>query len=125
MWPDSFPDQCPPADATASSDTFFRIVADPISEQDFWGHRALIEAQLIPELRHAEDPCELEGVSVFDTAENAERIRKSNGRLRKLRVAAGSLSDSGVVKRTRTSAGHHTWWRPSEDVAWKNFEVLL
>lgn len=124
-WPGSFPAQCPPGDAVPSSDTFYRLVDDepPVTEQDFWSYQQLVEAGLQRPHRSPPDACMAVGVSVFDTEESAARTRRAFGALRKKALAAGSLSDSGVVKQTG-KPGHHTWWRPVGDGAWQGFVML-
>lgn len=109
----------------SSSDVFFRLVdADPVVESDFWSLKRMIEEGRTRPRSNDPDPCLAVGVSVFDSAEGASRIRSSFGAMRAKKVAAGSLSGSGVVKRTTLTEGHHTWWRPTSDVAWADFAVM-
>lgn len=123
-WPTDFPNQCPPEDAVASHDTFYRLVdSDQVSEQDFWSYRQLLDAGVERPRKTHPDPCMAVGVSVFDTPENANRVRGAFGALRSKRVAAGGLGGSGVVKQTGRK-GHHTWWRRVDDTAWQGFAVV-
>lgn len=123
-WPEGFPNQCPPEDAVLSHDVFFRLIdADPVVESDFWSHKLRLDEGLDRPRRNDPDPCLSVGVSVFDTADGANRARGAFGALRTKKVAAGSLAGSGVVKKTTRTEGHHTWWRPTGDVAWSNFAV--
>lgn len=124
QWPDGFPAQCPPEDAMASTETFYRLVrSDPALEQDFWSYQQLLAAGLERPRLRTPDPCIAAGVSVFATVEGVSNVRKAFGALRSMRVASGSLSGSGVVKETGRD-GHHTWWRPVADEAWQGFVVL-
>ncbi len=123
-WPTNFPTQCPPEDAVESSEVFYRLVdSDPVSEQDFWSYRQLLDAGLERPRRSDPDPCLAVGVSIFDSPENAARVRGAFGALRSKRIAAGDLDGSGVVKQTGRR-GHHTWWRPADDTAWQGFAVV-
>ncbi len=108
-----------------SAEMFYRLVdSDPVTEQDFWSLKARVEAglQRMPPAAATEDECVIVGTSVYASAEEINALRNSVGPLRTKQVAVGSLSNSGVVKKTR-GPGHHTWWRPSADSAWQDFVV--
>lgn len=123
-WPSDFPLQCPPEDAVDSNATFFRLVsASPPNESDFWSHKARVDAGLDRPRTGRVDECLAVGVSVFDEAESALTMKAAVPALRDRHIAAGSMDGSGVVKRTGKTDGHHTWWRPSGDLAWQGFEV--
>jgi hypothetical protein len=125
-WPADFPASCPPRDAAASDDAFYRLVdSDPVTERDFWSLKQRVDAglQRMPPNAEGVDECILVGTSVYEDQETITRIRGSVGPLKKKLIAVGSLDNSGVVKRTRGD-GHHTWWRPVEDEAWQLFEVV-
>lgn len=100
----------------------FRLVRQsPPDESDFWCEVELVAAGLKPP-RNADSILAC-GVSVLSTREDAERVRASFGAFRKRRIAVGSLAHSGVALRTGGQSGHHTWWRPLGDSAWRGFQV--
>lgn len=106
-----------------SHDMFYRLVdSDPVREQDFWSYKQLLDAGIERPRSTEPDSCMAVGVSVFDTRENADRVRGAFGALRRKHVASGSLDGSGVVKQTGRQ-GHHTWWRPVDDSVWRDFVV--
>lgn len=124
-WPTWFPAGCPPEDTAPSDAQFFRLVdSSEITEQDFWSHAERLEAGLDKPRRRPPDPCMAAGVSVHDSQAAADKNRSAFGALRTKKIAAGDLQNSGAVKRTTNSPGHHTWWRPSGDAAWSNFMVI-
>lgn len=122
-WPPHYPSACPPEDAEATDSEFFRLVdSDPVEETDFVSLTELVLAG-VRKRRRGWDTCMAAGVSVFDSEETARRTQGAFGALKAKRLASGALKSSGVVKRTGTSEGHHTWWRPNGDVVWRDFEV--
>mgnify|MGYP000844256628 CR=1 FL=1 len=107
MWPEYFPDQCPPAEARRDTLEAYRLVSsDPPAAEDFLP--AFIEA---PHRQFPPDKlCMACGVSVFKTAADAMRTRARFKPLRAKRIAKGSISpEDGAVLETGQLT-HTTWW---------------
>jgi hypothetical protein len=123
-WPQGYPEQCPPSDATVSDVVVYRIVdTEPPTERDFLSHPALVAlGERAP--RNYPDECMAAGLSVFDSHGAAERTRQSVGPMRNKFIAAGSINNSGRIMQTTTKSEHHTWWRPASDAQWTNFQVV-
>jgi hypothetical protein len=108
-WPDHFPADCPPAEASAPSGVVFRLVrgstpspADFISYAELRGP-ANVTAKL----------CQACGLSVFPDAQSCERMKKRAPRLREYHIAHGELRpEHGRLMATpsHNESEHMTWW---------------
>lgn len=120
MWPDYFPDQCPPKNAREDHLYVYRLVtSSPPSVQDFVP--ALIEQ---PHRKFESTVlCLACGVSVFKNIDDADKQRKRFKPLRDKLIAAGFITkDDGLV--LETCAGSHvTWWLQTDDPH-KNFREV-
>lgn len=114
-FPDFFPTDCPPTDATEAGGVYYRLVGDdPPSQDDF---RTYAELGLRPK----DDFCLRCGLSMFPTVASAtnqyRHLRELFGdglRIGPL-VAEGELhAKDGKTKQT-SKPPHETWW-PCEDV---------
>lgn len=111
MWPDYFPDQCPPKDSRKDEMTVFRLVSDsPPSARDFvptiidQPHRSFAPSEV----------CRACGVSVFTNIEDAKCMRSRFSPLRNKKLAIGTITqEDGVVLETGTGS-HITWWLQTE-----------
>ena len=107
MWPDYFPDRCPPSDARTDSIEAFRLVGSaPPAPVDF--------LPLLIEAPHRgftpEKLCMACGVSVFRTAADAIRTKNRFKPLRAKHVARGRIEpEDGLILETGQPT-HATWW---------------
>ncbi|MDV6303722.1 MULTISPECIES: hypothetical protein [Rhodococcus] len=126
IWPDHYPDQCPPADAARAVGLYFRLVdAAPPTGEDTLSHVELKRAGArFKNKDFGDQECMASGFSVFDEQLAAERTREAVGPLRKKLIAKVDVSGSGVLKQTGGNQNHHTWWRPAADNDWGNCEVV-
>lgn len=101
-YPEDWPKECPPADATDASGEFYRVVKQsPCAAEDF---------RTQGELGKARDacPCLRAGLSVLADYESARHYRDKFPYLGE-RIASGKL----VAEHGKTKAagnGHVTWW---------------
>lgn len=107
MWPEYFPDQCPPAEARRDTLEAYRLVANytPTAE-DFLP--TLIE---VPHRQFTPDKlCMACGVSVFKTAADAMRARAKFKPLKGKLIAKGLIRpEDGTILETGEPT-HTTWW---------------
>ena len=107
MWPEYFPEQCPPPNARRENVQVYRLVGNsPTTAEDFqptiveFPHREFTSHQI----------CMACGVSVFRELSDALKIRASYKGLRQKKIAFGSISESdGLVLQTGKPT-HITWW---------------
>lgn len=104
MFPEWFPEDCPPDGAHDASATVFRIVSGaPPSAADFRTHHELGTALTAP-------PCKRCAISVFDSYENALHRLRVSPRLGNA-IAQGQLeTTSGKTDTASPSSGHISWW---------------
>ncbi len=121
MWPDYFPNQCPPVDARKDWLAVFRLVSqNPPAQGDF--------LPTIKESPHRqftdENLCIACGVSVFKNIDDILKKREKYKPLREKKVASGIiLPDDGLVKETGGQS-HLTWWLQTEEPHTSFREVL-
>jgi hypothetical protein len=110
LFPETWPNDCPPADAIDASGVVFRIVKNkPPLPEDFVTH---FEAD---KLRNA-DPCLRCGLSVFQEIGDAVHQRWLLPKLGRL-IARGTLrTDHGKTKLTPGKQPSHTTWWPYTEV---------
>lgn len=103
MFPNDWPDGCPPLDSVDADKQVFRVVAnDPIEHSDFLSAGALG--------RHSNScPCQRVGLSVFDSLSGAQHCMKLFPRLGS-RIAEATLSAGEGKLKASGRQGHLTWW---------------
>jgi hypothetical protein len=110
-WPEYFPADCPPDDATDAVGNFYRFAeSDPVTGKDC----ICLWIRQNGNIQGA-NKCGACGLSVFTDLKDADRLRKIFKTYRKKHLAAASLATpTGKIKSTPTSAikSHHTWWVP-------------
>lgn len=107
MWPDYFPEQCPPSDARQDDLKVFRLVtSSPPTADDFLP--TTIES---PHRKFTgEELCMACGVSVFKNIADIIKMRDRFKPLRTKKIAYGTITFSdGLVKETGQPS-HVTWW---------------
>jgi hypothetical protein len=125
MWPEFFPQKCPPVESYTSTATVYRLVNNnPPAQPDFRSHR---EMRPMKDYRHAE--CEACGLSVHTDRSDSERIRKRIPYFRDMLIAKGTLNPSlGKIQSTPSTMtdgkSHHTWWVPQEAEPWNVFTCV-
>lgn len=111
VYPDFFPNGCPPGDAETKELEAYRLVEnDQICEKDF---KSLIEVGR--NQRHPKYPFMEYGLSInLNYEELIKHWRSVPGLKKKYKNIAFGITykDTGVVKSTpsRTQKNHHTWW---------------
>lgn len=123
-WPEHFDESCPPRDAVPAEGNFYRLVKkSEISENDVrsgWEKNPSRYLGL-----DSEAQCTNMGLSVFGEIEDIEYVRKSCGGMKNRSIALGPIDGAGQMKHTPSGGkSHHTWWRPVNDLTWRNFEVV-
>lgn len=108
-WPDHFPENCPPIDASRVEGQYFRLVtADPPVEWDVMSHK-----ERDPGKNWGSGQCRACGLSIYGDEEEARKTRRRIPALRGTKVAIANVTPaSGVVAPTptRTAKSHCTWW---------------
>ena len=109
QFPEWFPAQCPPAEASDASGVVFRFATqNPVAADDFLSHHELGLALKAPQCRRS-------SLSVYGTVVSARR------KLRELRdrsparfgpyIAEGALkAEHGKIKQEGVDPDHHEWW---------------
>lgn len=124
LWPKSYPDGCPPADAQSQQLRVNLLVQPPIKPADF---DSLKTRQPQKSFLTDELECQAHGLSAFEQIEHVRRVKRRVRRLRNHAIAAGKLgSETGVVKPTSSQFGdsHRTWWIPIHVQPWTLFEIV-
>lgn len=117
IWPEHFPNACPPDEAVPLAGPVFRFINGTApAERDFTSHFERNAGK-----DWGEDACKARGLSVLRTFRDCRLMRKGVPALRKKRLAYADIStEVGVVQHTpsNTCEGHCTWWRaaPPSDV---------
>ena len=109
IFPSYFPDNCPPDEATDEEKELFRLCSGPeLTEDDFLS-------------LYNKDPekwannIQAYGLSVLESKEDCDRVRRINAKLRRLYPFCASgknNSDRGKILNTpsNTNPRHFTWW---------------
>jgi hypothetical protein len=114
-WPDHYPESCPPGDATTPAGACYRLVkkAQP-EERDFMSHLEMhLKGVRFTEKNWADSKdCLAAGLSVYPTKDAAEQKRKSNGGMKRLKIAEGDITGVGLLGDTSSKSDphHQTWW---------------
>ena len=127
QWPEYFPENCPPTTATSPNGKFYRFIAkdhDEPQSKDFVSWRELNLEKPCPDNI---PECQACGLSVYSDLEEIRRMKKVIPKLRKMKIAGGSLTESsGKIKNTpsRNSQNHNTWWVPQNENPWQYFFII-
>ena len=116
MWPDYFPPDCPPAEATTARGVLFRFTYKaPPTAKDFVCHWSRHPKKRDAYERDGQQ-CEACGLSVYLDAEHARAKRAVIPALRRMHLHSIAVANDGVIMPTprEKDAQHHTWW-PSSD----------
>lgn len=104
-FPETWPADCPPADAIDTDGEVFRLVKhDPPQAEDTASHRETGKLPRAP-------ACLRCGLSVFRELRDAVHQRQLLPKLGNLIARAALLAEHGKTKMTRgTQPSHTTWW---------------
>ena len=110
MWPEYYPENCPPNEARKETLEVYRLVDNnPPVKKDFLP--SIIE---YPN-RQFPDICLACGVSVFTDIRGTKRTKKRYKALRNKKIAKGKIfKDDGLILET-LSKYHITWWLQTEE----------
>lgn len=107
LWPDYYPNSCPPEGAFPAEGVVFRFTDEPEPRPgDFEPHVIKFPGKQFP------DMCLASGLSVYRTLEDAQRKRRRVPGLRDKCIARGSLNNEAGLLMKTLKHGHHTWWVP-------------
>ncbi|MFN6538311.1 MAG: hypothetical protein RM021_018450 [Nostoc sp. EkiNYC01] len=124
-YPEYFPDNCPPKEATVPSGEFYRFINS--------SHTSPQENDFLPWLREYPDrkyfvtKCQACGTSIFPSLDAVNNMLAQVPALRKKKIARGVLnSDLGKIQNTpsQNEKSHHTWWIPEASEPWKLFQMI-
>ena len=108
-YPSYYPANCPPDKATDEEKLLFRLCSDSeLTENDFLSYYEMDPEQYANNIQAY-------GLSVLESKEDCDSVRKKNGKLRKRYpfCAAGmNNSDRGKIMNTPSEMNprHFTWW---------------
>lgn len=108
IFPEWFPEGCPPKDAEAMEMYLYRVCSIPIEYNDDWKSKyekgQLVEKDFEKETGY--------GLSCLADSREAENLLKLPHNVGKIVVAGTIEEESGVIKATpsRTRSSHYTWW---------------
>ena len=109
-WYEKLPPNCPPLEAFATEETYFRLGSIPPSDSDFWSHR-----QRFPNKVFNVSECVARSLSVFDNFEAAERLKRLLPAMRSKPIFQVKLTKKdGVVQKTGNDLHHFSWWRSTQ-----------
>lgn len=114
-WFEELPQYCPPADASQSIGTYYRIAdGNPASSADYFSQRKLQPDKVFK--GQGIDECITRAVSLFkDVADAKKRLKLP--KFRHSYIARVDLEPKdGMIKKTFRDS-HYSWWRS------KNFDV--
>ncbi|WP_320055765.1 hypothetical protein [Desulfuromonas thiophila] len=109
MWPDHYPEKCPPVDAEDVSGLVYRFTnrANP-KHKDFLSYY-----ELKPDEDWGDKDCQARGLSVYTTEDDCRAASAAVPALRKKKLCAARLSTkAGVIAPTpsRNNCNHKTLW---------------
>lgn len=114
-FPKYFPDQCPPAESSEASGTFYRAVeGNPTVESDFVPYW-LLKPQNQEIWITSGKACESCGLSLSANIDDLKRKMLVVPSIRNMNIAEGALeANMGKIKPTPSAMdnSHHTWWVP-------------
>jgi hypothetical protein len=111
VWPEDFPAQCPPSEATELNGSVFRFTNRPQPHSnDFLSHYERDQEKDWSGF----DLCIIRGLSVMRTYQDCLKMRAGVPAMRKKRIAQADIDAFvGLIASTpsRACGGHCTWWR--------------
>lgn len=107
-WREHLPDSCPPTDVRdPRGENLFRfVVANQMVAADFDSLARLDPAKYFSPLKQ----CQSHAVSVWETLEQARKIRDIMPLQRGKLIAEVRLSEGAGVLAPRREDGHYSWW---------------
>lgn len=108
---EELPDQCPPETAKEPSGAYFRLVHEPIMEEDFHSHKLLGKW---PKAFAKASECEATSLSLMDSIEEAARLTKLPTNKGKRILCIDLSPKDGLMMQTGRNQSHHSWWRSSD-----------
>ena len=109
-WYEELPLDCPPEEAFAPKATYFRLGSIPPDDSDFWSHR-----QRFPHKKFHVSECVARSLSVFDTQNAAEHLKRLLPAMRVKPIFQLDLSEKdGLIQQTGSDLHHFSWWRSTE-----------
>ncbi|MGL4875194.1 MAG: hypothetical protein ACRC30_11160 [Clostridium sp.] len=123
LYPDFFPEGCPPEDAISKSLEVYRFVYnnDRVTDKDFKSHYEM--GKIYTKKEEIIQSC---GLSVNPDLNEFKKFQKTSPALKKLFIAKGYITEKvGTIKHTpsRTQSNHHTWWKYKEIKPENHFEI--
>lgn len=112
IWPDHFPDNCPPEDAKAGNNPIYVMINENINLGTNFDSSWIRYS----DKREENIKCQLCGLSVSVSIEDCERSKRRVKALRNKKILVSCFEyPVGVIKNTplENSPKHHTWWIPS------------
>ncbi len=107
-WPDHFPENCPPPEATEARGIAYRLVKNnPPEDGDFISHKLLH-----PEEGYKGKTCQACGISVYRDKNDLLKMQNRIPAMRGGHIAEGNLNpDIGKILATPSHGNsHHTLW---------------
>lgn len=123
MWPEYYPEQCPPKEASYVDATVFRLCRDiPPSKEDFIPYKILH-----PEQNFYGKECQACGLSVYNNIDDIKMLKKINKGLRKHKIYSGHITPkTGLTLATPIKGNSHiTWWIGIEQKPEELFQTLV
>jgi hypothetical protein len=109
-WFEKLPVNCPSAKAVSRESFYFRLGSIPPDESDFWSHR-----KRFPYKEFKVDECIAFSLSLFDSLEAVERLKRAIPALRKKTIVKLDLRPAdGLIQQTGNDSHHFSWWRSKE-----------
>lgn len=110
QFPENWPSECPPSGASEASGAYFRLArANPPTPEDFKSHA---ERGLAPKA----SPCKREGLSLFQTQDEAIHQYQLFPKLGKFIFCGTLTAEHGKTQLTKGAMPTHTTWWPCEGV---------
>jgi hypothetical protein len=123
MWPEFFPEECPPNSSREPNETVFRFVKhNPPSGRDF---RSKQERN--PKSGFGSKTCMACGLSVFGDVDDAKKAQHAIPGMKNKHIAKGRLETTdGMIEHTPARGGvsHHTWWKAPDLDATNRFTPI-
>lgn len=109
-WYEDLPPDCPPTEASAPNDTYFRLGSIPPDDSDFWSHR-----RRFPHKKFHVSECVAQSLSVFDNQHAAESLRRLLPTMRSKPIFQLNLNEKdGLIQQTGNDTHHFSWWRSTD-----------
>ncbi len=109
-WYEQLPPNCPPEEASAPKAPYFRLGSIPPDDSDFWSHRRRFPNKVF----HVSE-CIALSLSVFDSQETAEKLKRLLPAMRSKPIFQVNLTEKdGLIEQTGNDSHHYSWWRSTE-----------